>query len=337
MSKLILSLDGGGVRGAAITEFLTLVEKQLKHRGKILRDEVDFFAGTSAGGTIALALATTDKSIEEIDDLHGGNSAEQLFSKSSFWPLVPGIFRPKYSRNGKLDVLRQILGDATLDDIAADKEALVVSYGVHDRKPMVIKSTHASHRQLSCLQAVDATSAAPTYFPTADVVIDHSSAWLIDGGVIANNPTMCAIAEAKKHFATPVDDLRVVSVGTGYLTEPVNGRASQKWGAIQWALKGNILDILSDQRIAAYQALTLCKPGNYIRVNSELRSQPGMAKPPEQAMDCVTPENIRRIRDMGKFWFDRYGEQVVALICDEYHGPSMDHINPQTGQPRLTD
>lgn len=333
MSKLILSLDGGGVRGAATTEFLTRVEKELKRHGKNLRDEVDFFAGTSAGGTIALALATTNKSMEEIDELHGGHTAQTLFSKSSRLPFIPGILRPKYSRAGKLEVLNQILGDARLGDVAPGKEALVVTYGIHNRKPLVIKSTKAAHRSIQCIQVVDATSAAPTYFPTAELDINDQHAWLIDGGVIANNPTMCAITEAKKQFQIPIDDLRVLSVGTGYLTEPLNGKASQKWGAIQWALKGKILDILSDQRIAAYQALTLCKPGNYIRVNSELVKQPGLANPPVQAMDCVTPENIQRIRDLGKFWFDRYGEQTVQLILNQYQGPSLDYIDPAAGKP----
>ncbi|WP_420588669.1 patatin-like phospholipase family protein [Bacterioplanoides sp.] len=333
MSKLILSLDGGGVRGAATTEFLTRVEKELKRHGKNLRDEVDFFAGTSAGGTIALALATTNKSMEEIDELHGGHTAQTLFSKSSRWPFIPGILRPKYSRAGKLEVLNQILGDARLGDVAPGKEALVVTYGIHNRKPLVIKSTKAAHRSIQCVQVVDATSAAPTYFPTAELDINDQHAWLIDGGVIANNPTMCAITEAKKQFQIPIDDLRVLSVGTGYLTEPLNGNASQKWGALQWALKGKILDILSDQRIAAYQALTLCKPGNYIRVNSELVKQPGLANPPVQAMDCVTPENIKRIRDLGKFWFDQYGEQTVQLILNQYQGPSLDYIDPDSGQP----
>ncbi|MCH2041783.1 MAG: patatin-like phospholipase family protein [Saccharospirillaceae bacterium] len=333
MTKLILSLDGGGVRGAATTEFLTRVEKELKREGRNLRDEVDFFAGTSAGGTIALALATTDKSMEEIDELHGGHTAQTLFSKSSRWPFVPGILRPKYTRAGKLDVLNQILGDAYLGDVRSDKAALVVTYGIHNRKPLVIKSTNAAHRSMSCRQVVDATSAAPTYFPTAELNINNQQAWLIDGGVIANNPTMCAIAEAKRWFQTAVDDLRVLSIGTGYLTEPLNGKVSQKWGAIQWALKGQIIDILSDQRIAAYQALTLCKPGNYIRVNSELVKQPGLANPPVQAMDCVTSENIQRIRDLGKFWFDQYGEQTVQLILNQYQGPSLDYIDPVSGKP----
>ncbi|WP_419812257.1 patatin-like phospholipase family protein [Bacterioplanoides sp.] len=335
MSKLILSLDGGGVRGAATTQFLTQVERELKRYNKSLRDEVDFFAGTSAGGTIALALATTDKSLAEIDELHGDTTASILFTKNGgfFSRLLPGILTPRYKRSGKLEVLNQILGDATLGNVADNKEALVVTYDVQSRTPIVIKSTDAQHRELLCTQIVDATSAAPTYFPTADLHIKGQDTWSIDGGVVANNPTMCAIAEARKHFRTPLDQMRVISVGTGHRTQPVNGRASQRWGAIQWAVKGQILDILSDERIVAYQAQTITRPGSYIRVDSELSPQPGMPSPPEQALDDVDPDNIRRIRDMGKFWFDRYGEQVVSLILNQYQGPSLGRIDVQTGLP----
>jgi predicted acylesterase/phospholipase RssA len=333
MTKLILSLDGGGVRGAATTEFLSQVEKELQRHGKNLRDEVDFFAGTSAGGTIALALATTNKSVAEINELHGEATANTLFSKSSFWPFIPGIFRPKYKRSGKLEVLQQILGSALLGDVPDEKEALIVSYGVHSRAPVVIKSTEPKHRNLVCTQIVDATSAAPSFFPTADMRINGENAWLIDGGVIANNPAMCAIAEARRCFNTLIDDMRVLSIGTGHRTEPVNGKASQKWGAIQWAVKGQIMDILSDERIVAYQAQTITKSGSYIRVDSELLPQPGMSNPPEQSMDCVTSDNIQRIRDMGRIWFDRYGEQVVQLILNQYDGPSLGRIDHQTGQP----
>jgi len=71
MPKVILSLDGGGIRGAATTQFLTMVEATLQsdHETSI-RDCVDFYAGTSTGSIIALALATTDMTMGEINDLY---------------------------------------------------------------------------------------------------------------------------------------------------------------------------------------------------------------------------------------------------------------------------
>ena len=46
MSKLILSLDGGGIRGAATTQFLSHIEEELAHQNSSIRDYVDFYAGT---------------------------------------------------------------------------------------------------------------------------------------------------------------------------------------------------------------------------------------------------------------------------------------------------
>ncbi|MGI9255781.1 MAG: hypothetical protein ACR2PY_02480 [Salinispira sp.] len=48
-------------------------------------------------------------------------------------------------------------------------------------------------------------------------------------------------------------------------------------GALQWFLKGHILDVLTDERAVSHQAGTIIKNGHDIRVNSE---QPGLNIPP---------------------------------------------------------
>jgi patatin-like phospholipase/acyl hydrolase len=65
MSKLILSLDGGGIRGKATTQFLSKIEQKLNAENKSVRDYVDFYAGTSTGSIIALALATTNMTMDD--------------------------------------------------------------------------------------------------------------------------------------------------------------------------------------------------------------------------------------------------------------------------------
>jgi patatin-like phospholipase/acyl hydrolase len=49
----ILSLDGGGIKGAFTAAVLTEWEKQ---SGKVVADHFDLIAGTSTGGIIALGL-----------------------------------------------------------------------------------------------------------------------------------------------------------------------------------------------------------------------------------------------------------------------------------------
>lgn len=159
--------------------------------------------------------------------------------------------------------------------------------------------------------------------------------WLVDGGVTANNPTMCAIAESIHAWPDmAIQDLRVLSVGTGYRTRKINGPASQKWGALEWFTKGHILDVLTDERVVAYQAKTIIADGNYIRVNADMRKQPGLPNPPDDAMDEISRANINKLKKMGDFWFEKYGEAAVALMLGTYDGPSLDRIDAGTGVPR---
>ena len=104
-------------------------------------------------------------------------------------------------------------------------------------------------------------------------------------------------------------------------------------GAAQWITHGRILDVLSDERVVAYQAMAILNRSAYIRVNAALQNQPGFQTPPDDAMDDVSRINIKRLRNLGDFWFEQYGMQAIALITGSYTGPSLDRIDPSTGQP----
>lgn len=72
----ILSLDGGGIRGAFAAAFLARLERELVAP---LTDYFDLIAGTSTGGIIALALGLGERA-ERISRLyreHGG----EIFTK----------------------------------------------------------------------------------------------------------------------------------------------------------------------------------------------------------------------------------------------------------------
>ena len=201
MSKLILSLDGGGIRGAATTQFLSKVEQKLNtEQSKSIRDCVDFYAGTSTGSIIALALATTNMTMAEINNLYSYDMAQLIFTKNKGWFEIDGVNAPKYEASGKTKALKDNFGTATIGHVPEDKHVLTVTYAIEKRKPIVIKSTKRDYRNLPSYQAADASSAAPTFFPTNELELppDSDEFWLIDGGVIANNPTMCAIAEARR-------------------------------------------------------------------------------------------------------------------------------------------
>lgn len=244
----------------------------------------------------------------------------------------------RYESTGKTQVLRKQLGrSTTIADVGQDKHILAIAYSVATRKPMVIKSTKPQHRSLLAYEVADASSAAPTYFPTVEVAIPAGSDddhWLIDGGVVANNPTMCAVSEVRKAWPEEsIPEIRVLSVGTGSMTRKINGPRSRRWGSAGWFTQGHILDVLTDESVVSYQAKTILTEGNYIRVNAELRKQQGLDLPPDDSMDDVSGSNIEKLRSLGDFWFDRYGEHAVAMLQGAYDGRSLDSVDPETGRP----
>ncbi len=95
-----------------------------------------------------------------------------------------------------------------------------------------------------------ATSAAPTYFPPLrldslgpDPDTERTYYALVDGGVFANNPSLCAYVEAMSGGPESRDCL-MVSIGTGQWTTPIPYGKARRWGLAAWARP--ILDVVFD-------------------------------------------------------------------------------------------
>jgi patatin-like phospholipase/acyl hydrolase len=84
---------------------------------------------------------------------------------------------------------------------------------------------------------------------------------LVDGGVVANNPSSLAVALAiKKQLKDDLtafeasQDLLVLSMGTGNLTKSISVDDARRWGTAQWAFP--ILDVVFDATSAADEIVT---------------------------------------------------------------------------------
>ena len=73
---------------------------------------------------------------------------------------------------------------------------------------------------------------------------------LIDGGVLANNPAMCAYAEAIKMGHT---DIVMVSIGTGEMHHPLKYTNALRWGQLGWARPVLDIAIQGSAAIVDYQ------------------------------------------------------------------------------------
>ena len=237
----ILSFDGGGVRG--IIEACLLERIEARHPN-LLRD-VDLLAGTSTGGIIALGLAA-GKSPAALREMY------QVASKDIFSETLFGRFKDFWKLLGadyKSDNLRKMLegqfGNLLLGDL--EKSVAITSFDLDNEaegsnrswKAKIFHNCKGLDADLD-VRVVDLalrTSAAPTYFPTSD--------GYIDGGVVANNPGMIALAQAldPRNLNKDLRNINLLSLGTGRFRQHIEG-ANLNWGLAKWAKY--LLDILMD-------------------------------------------------------------------------------------------
>ncbi len=301
----ILSIDGGGIRGLIPTIVLAKIEEMT---GKPVCRLFDLIAGTSTGGILALALTMPAKdnktapaySAENLVSLYT-EKGEKIFTNNIFHGIdtVNGLFGEKYPSSGIDSVLKECFGTSMLSEALAP--ILISAYEIRLAKPFFFKSRHAKNPlkenyDFLMWQVARATSAAPTYFEPAQITVNDSGGvgyyTLVDGGVYANNPSMCAFAEAKVMFGNAAD-IMLLSLGTGEAARTISYKDAKDWGLVQWAKP--ILDIVFDgiSDTVDYQINQLLNNNRYYRMQTNL-AQTG------KGMDDASKENIRELKLLGQ-------------------------------------
>lgn len=226
----ILSIDGGGIKGLYSSSILASLELKT---GKSITDHFDMICGTSTGGLIAIGLAN-GMSAQSLVDLYI-NQGSKIFPTSdnyfirSFQNSMKTIkqlfFSNKHSVRPLKRILEGLFGDKTMND--ADNLLCIPSFNLTNGQPKVFKKSgsHTEHFVDSTIKLVDialATSAAPSYFP----IHEHNNFLYTDGGVWANNPTLCGLLEAIDYYVgegKEFDDFSILSISS--ITTP-NGWVS---------------------------------------------------------------------------------------------------------------
>ncbi|KRO34470.1 MAG: phospholipase [SAR86 cluster bacterium BACL1 MAG-120920-bin57] len=292
-TRYVLSLDGGGVRAIAALVFLKHLEIE---SGQKIVDLFDFFIGTSAGGINALNIAGLGMNAKDLEIFWSEENLTKTMSKS-FWDNASFLqTKPKYDGIGKREVLYEYFKDLSLGESA--KPVAVLTYDVEQRKPRLLSSYGTPG--IKMLSAASATSAAPIYYSTYE--IDDGS-WLIDGGIVANNPSLLGYSEAKKLF--PNNQIKVLSIGAGINRRKINGKHSSKWGALSW-FKHDILGIMLESSMFDEIATDLIGQ-DYLRVNSST----GLVN---RRMDDNSEVNLERIHLMGMDWWTEFGAQAKKFL-----------------------
>jgi uncharacterized protein len=315
----ILSIDGGGIRG--IIPGLVMAEIEAR-TGKPISELFDLIAGTSTGGVLALGLTCPDRdnpqkprySAAEGVRMYEKDGA-RIFSRSA-WQMartVNGLIDERYPRQPLEEVLKEYLGETTrLRDSLTD--VMITSYEIERRIPWFFRSQKAKtdpSYDFELWQVARATSAAPTFFEACRIDIPDTDNYyaLVDGGVFANNPTMCAYVDAMSRYKDYKDYL-VVSLGTGTLTQPVAYAQAKDWGMAEWVVP--VINILmnGNSETVDYQMQQVLpvQSKNHRYYRFQIRLDKDM-----DAMDNAAPENLRKLRLLAENLIRDQRESLTSL------------------------
>lgn len=278
--RRILSLGGGGIKGAATAAYLAHLE-QVANRP--IAECFDLIAGTSTGGIIGIALAMGVPAKELVDFYRDEGPKIFPVDRHDRWhSSLLHLMRVKYNSEALRSAIVSKIGTRTLGEA---KTRLVIPSVQPDRAHMYLFKTrhHALFGRDHKLPALDvalATSAAPSYLPQHIV---EGVGPFVDGGLWANNPVGIAVAEAVSYLDWKPEDLHVLSVECPQEAQTIPAGAAAKWlfgpsalsrlGSLQSsAAKGTALALMRDVgRLPAperfFEALPASFPMNYFSMD----------------------------------------------------------------------
>jgi patatin-like phospholipase/acyl hydrolase len=255
MPYRILCFDGGGVRGVYTARLL----QRLVEAVPALLHGADLLAGTSTGGLLALGLAAGTSPADLVTFYHA--NAARIFDRS--WSrevaALDGLAGAEYDNQQLKQSLDTIFGTRRLEQLAT--KVLIPSFQLDNQAPQATQR-HWKPKFFHNYPGPDSdgaelvvdvamrTSAAPIYFPTYQIYID--------GGVVANDPSMAALAQAldRDTGRQRLEDLSLCSLGTGANPVYIAGH-DLDWGLAHWAKPLVSLVIDGLMGVAEYQCTRL--------------------------------------------------------------------------------
>lgn len=338
----ILSIDGGGIRGILPGQILISLEEKVKKKSgnsdARLVDYFDLFAGTSTGGILTCLYNTPGFSASDAVGLylqHGTAIFTKTFKKklSSFFGITDEAFDVLNLEN----CLKKYFGNSMLS--SSVKHSIITSYDIVNRRPHFFRPRKArgdADFDFPLWQVCRGTSAAPTYFEPALVQSKAGNKYpVVDGGVFANNPTLCAYAEARQIFESMREERRVagkkvsasemliLSVGTGTVKVPYSYETAREWGLAGWVrpvldiMMSGVSDTVDFQLKQIFDAVG--KPENYVRLIPDLAGV-------NPEMSDASPGNMEALRIAGikaAEKFDAELEKVAAALISDASGENI--------------
>ncbi|CAL5401957.1 unnamed protein product [Camellia sinensis] len=245
---------------------------------------------------------------------------------------IRAILDPVYNGERLNEVAEKVLGkDTLLKDLSTN--IVIPTYDVQKDSPVVFTTRLAKDQnwKIKLKDVVVSSASAPYYFPPNEFEVDGKHYNLVDGGVVANDPTMLAIREASKLFPEAGDysNYLILSLGTG--KEKLSGGRPLLTGAgiFDWfcgleAIKNLNPRIppLVDMLFRVSENITVMMTSYTLgerNLRNYLRIQDYELKPEHAAIDNAKRKNIDGLKHIGRDLISRY----VAIPNSETGLPNV--------------
>eukprot|EP01018_Ginkgo_biloba_P036632 Gb_31110 [translate_table: standard] len=286
----ILSIDGGGMRGIIAARSLAYLEEAVKRKSSNpdarIADFFDVAAGTSVGGILTTMLFSNDGNSRPIYTAEDtctliAEKGRKIFKPSGLLSKLRGL-ATAYSTSSFENVLKGLFvrdgKSLTLRDTL--KPVLIPCYDLASAAPFLFSRADALETEnfdFNLWEVCRATAATPGFFKPIlmNSVDGRTACTAVDGGLVMNNPAAAAITHVLHNkqefpFVNGVDDLLVLSLGTGQFDRTYEYQKIRGWGAFNWAkpMMKIVLDGVSDMVDHVISMAFGENRQNYVRVQA---------------------------------------------------------------------
>lgn len=250
----ILALNGGGTAGFASCLVLEKLEADTNLR---CADIFDLIAGVSTGAIITggLGIGLSAATMVEMYE----KEIPKIFAKPK-WPFWRGYVGPaKYSAQALEDMLASVFKDISISETKTD--CMINATQISPKlQPYFWKSWRSESIGYRLKDVIRASSAAPTFFTPKSIGMRT----FIDGGMSANNPSHCAVAEALR-LGAKLEEVSLLNLQLGDGASMSQAAAEDLHSMLDWAPK--LLDTMLGSNVEISEYIAKYLVTDYISVD----------------------------------------------------------------------
>lgn len=317
--KVILSIDGGGMRGMIAIAMLAELEHMT---GQTCQQMFDLVGGTSTGAIIAAGLGIGFSAQQILETVYRDRLPKAFPAQTpGFWlRYVLGGLRSLYPMQPFIDALQPLAQGCKIRDLS-HPIVFMTTKDMRTGNTVYVVSQGpglAAVADWPLAGCVAASGAAPIYFPPV-------AGSLIDGGVgIYANPSLAVATEALEYIGGEFvpGNVILISLGTGYVPIRYSDGAAHFW-LKDW-IEYLILKGLDD---AALQQVFVTRAIYGQRIDFR-RYNPGLTRanltlalgltptvePTKLALDSHQPDEVALMEQVGRMYAQKLDWNQPSLM-----------------------